>query len=198
MSALPIPKMTDEEFLAFEQASDVRHEFFQGEVFAMAGGNASHSLVKANAIGLLQSALRKRPCRVYDSDMMVTVRATGLRTYPDLSVACGRSKFQDLRELELLNPILIVEVLSDATAAYDRGKKFWHYRQLESLEEYVLVSTDEPLVEVYQRSADGAWTLRAYDGLMAAAKLDSLELSLPLSEIYAKTGLSGEAVLETE
>jgi Uma2 family endonuclease len=198
MSALPIPKMTEEEFLAFEQASDVRHEFFHGEVFAMAGGNASHSQLKVRISSMLDAGLRKRECRVADSDMMVTVRPTGLKTYPDISVVCGRPKFQDLRELELLNPILIVEILSDATAAYDRGKKFWHYRQIESLEEYMLVSTDEPLVEVYQRRADGAWTLRAYDGLSAAARLDSLDLSLPLSEIYAKTVISGETGQETE
>lgn len=196
MSALPLPKMSDEEFIAFEQASDVRHEFFNGEVFAMAGGNASHSLIKSNTNSLLQVGLRKRPCRVYDSDMMVTVRATGLKTYPDISVVCARPKFQDLRELELLNPILIVEVLSEATAAYDRGKKFWHYRHLESLMEYVLVSTDEPLIEVYRRNGDGTWTLQSYDGLEAVAGLRSIEVDLPLSEVYAKTGLAGEAAAD--
>ena len=188
--------MTEDEFIAFEIASSERHEFFKGEVFAMAGGTFIHSQLQVRIASMLDSALRNKACRVANSDLMVTVRATGLKTYPDVSVVCGRPKFQDLRELELLNPILLVEVLSEATAAYDRGKKFWHYRQIESLEEYLLVSTDEPLVEVYRRNADGTWTLHGYDGLTAIARLDSVDVSLPLSEIYAKTALAGEADAE--
>lgn len=203
MSAMPkpepLPKMSEEEFLTFEAASDVRHEFLNGEVIAMAGGSSMHSLVKNSVNRLLQNGLRDRPCRVHDSDMLIKVRATGLKTYPDASVVCARPKFQDLRELELLNPKLIVEVLSDTTAAYDRGKKFWHYRQLESLAEYVLISTEEALVEVYLRQPDGTWSLRTHDGLDAVARLESLGVELPLREVYAKTALAeDEAQMEFE
>jgi Uma2 family endonuclease len=191
--------MTAEEFMEFEAKASEKHEFHAGEIVAMAGGNFRHSVVKGNVNRLLGNALLKRPCRVADSDMMVTVRATDTKFYPDSAIVCGRPKFQDLRELELLNPLVIVEVLLEATAAYDRGKKFWHYRQLESLEEYVLVSTDEPLVEVYRRAEGGEWVLRTFDRLDASARLQALEVDLPLREVYAKTAVAGEAELpETE
>jgi Uma2 family endonuclease len=195
----PLPRMTEEEFMQFELKSPGRHEFHAGEVLAMAGGNFLHSVVKGNVNRMLGNALLKRPCRVADSDMLVTIRATDRKFYPDSAVVCGRPKFQDLRELELLNPLVIVEVLSETTAAYDRGKKFWHYRHLDSLEEYVLVSTDEPLVEVYLRGEGGVWSLRTFDGLEGIAHLQSIEIELPLREIYAKTAVAGEAELpETE
>lgn len=195
----PYPRMTAEEFMAFELKAETRHEFHAGKVVAMAGGNFRHSVVKGNVNRLLGNGLLKRPCRVADSDMLVSIRATEGKFYPDSAVVCGRPKFQDLRELELLNPILIVEVLSESTAAFDRGKKFWHYRHLESLEEYVLVSTDEPLIEVYQRAEGGSWTLRTFEGLDAVARLQSIEVSLPLDEVYAKTAVAGEEELpETE
>jgi Uma2 family endonuclease len=186
----PFPRMTAEEFVEFQLKSEGRHEFHAGEVVAMAGGHTTHSLIKGNVNWSLGNALGRRPCRVFDSDMMVTVRATDQKFHPVASVVFRRPKFQDLREMELLNPQVIVEVLSGSTASYDRGKKFWHYRHLESLDEYVLVSTD-----VNRRGEGGTCTLRTFDGMEATVRLESLEADLPLREVYAKTAVAGESEL---
>jgi Uncharacterized protein conserved in cyanobacteria len=146
-------------------------------------------MVKANVIRHLGNHFASRPCRVYDSDMMIRIEATHLGTFPDVSVVCGHSKFSDLRRVSLLNPCLIVEVLSDSTIGYDRGKKFWHYRHIESLETYVLISTGEILVEVYERLDQGSWRLRTFEGLDGVMNLDKLEVSLPLASLYEKTSL---------
>ena len=179
-----------EEMLA---ASDVKLEFRDGEVVAMAGGSETHSLVSTNAARQLGNQLSNFPCRVYNSDMKVRVEATQQAFFPDASVVCDPSKFTDLHRRSLLNPCLIAEVLSESTAAYDRGKKFWHYRHLESLHTYLLISTDEALVEVYERMDGGDWRLRTYDGLEAEIRLEHLELCIPVAGLYAKTSLDGAA-----
>jgi len=184
-------RMSPEEFYAFEEKAEVRHEFFKGEVIAMAGGTDVHSLLSSNAIRKVGNALEKRPCRVFESNMRVKIEATGLETYPDASVVCGPPKFQDLRRQSLLNPLLIIEVLSDSTETYDRGKKFWHYRHLPSLQEYVLIAQDELRVEVFARQPSGDWLLRAYDGPEAVVRFECLDIEIAMSDLYAKTPLMG-------
>ena len=184
-------RMTPAQYFDFEEKSEVRHEYLNGEIIAMAGGTEAHSLVSSNTTRRLGNALEKRPCRVYESNMRVKIEATGLETYPDASVVCGHSKFEDLRRQALLNPLLIVEVLSESTETYDRGKKFWHYRHLESLQEYVLISQDMALVEIFSRTANDEWLLRTYDGLEAVARFDSLDVEIPLRDLYAKTPVMG-------
>lgn len=184
-------RMTREQYYDFEEKSDTRHEYLDGEVIAMAGGTDSHSLVTGNAHGELRNALIARPRRVYESNMRVKIEETGLETYPDASVVCGNSKFQDLRRQALLNPLLIIEVLSDSTETYDRGKKFWHYRHLPSLQEYVLIAQDEPLVEVFHRQADGQWLLRTFEGLDAMVHFESIDVDVPMRDLYAKTPVVG-------
>ncbi len=186
--------MTPEEYAAFEEKADERHEFFNGEIFAMAGGSETHSLLTANVLRRLGNALDKRPCRVYESNMRVKVEATGLETYLDASVVCGPSKFHDLTRQALLNPLLLVEVLSESTETYDRGKKFWHYRQIPSLREYVLVSQTGPLVEVFTRQADNQWLLRPCEGLEAVLWLESVEAEIPMRDVYDKTPVMREPV----
>ncbi len=185
--------MTREEYAVFEAGADRRHEFFQGTVVAMAGGSEGHSLLTANVIRRLGNAFDARPCRVYDSNMRVRIESTGLETYPDASVVCGPSKFADLSRQALLNPVMLMEVLSPGTEDYDRGKKFWHYRHLESLKIYVLVSQSEPLVEVFIRRTgnDAEWLLRTFQGIDSVMKLDPLDVSIPLRDIYAKTSVEG-------
>jgi Uma2 family endonuclease len=149
--------MSFAEYLAAEAKGEERHEFLEGEVFAMAGGTPEHSALTAAAIGELRSALQGKPCRVFSSDLRLRVLATGLVTYPDVSIVCGHLELDPEDKNTMTNPIVLVEVLSDSTEAYDRGAKAAHYRQIESLREYVLVSQKEPSVEVFRRVERGHW-----------------------------------------
>jgi Uma2 family endonuclease len=176
-----------QEYLTIERNAEIRSEFLDGEMFAMAGGTRRHSRIKVKLIGALEQRLSRSSCQVLDSDMRVKIEATGLYTYPDVSVACGNLRFEDEREDTLLNPKVIIEVLSDSTAAWDRGEKFWHYRQIKSLLEYVLVSQDT-LIEHYTRQSDDTWLLETIQGRAAILKLKSIKCSVPLAEIYEADG----------
>lgn len=181
MSAHPAPRMTPEEYLALDRAAEFKSEYFDGDIFAMSGGSLEHARLGARLATELNNALAGRNCAVYGSDARVrATRTTYL--YPDVSVVCGevRREGSDV----LLNPILIVEVLSDSTERYDRGLKFARYRRIESLEEYVLVAQAEPRVEVFRRQADGSWSLWEYEGAEAAARLQSLGVAIPLARLY--------------
>jgi Uma2 family endonuclease len=160
--AEPARKLTHTfaEYLALEAASDTKHEYLDGEIFAMSGGTIEHGALAANVIRELGGALRGRPCRVLTSDVRVRVLATGLAAYPDVSVVCGAIERDPGDANAVANPVLIVEVLSDSTRSYDRGEKFAHYRRIPSLRDYLLVSQHEPLIEHYRRNDDGSWTLR--------------------------------------
>jgi Uma2 family endonuclease len=184
MSAVPKTLLTPEQYLARESAADFKSEFFAGEMFAMAGGSPDHALIAGNLIRELGNALKRGPCRVRGSDLRVKVGATGLYTYPDVSVVCGELRTEDRRHDTLLNPTLIIEVLSDGTEKYDRTVKFDHYRKLDSLQEYALVSQHEARVERYVRQAEGSWALTVHEGLDAAAAFASVGASVPLAEIY--------------
>src|SRR5213594_1853290 len=179
--------LTPQEYLALERAAEIKSEFVDGEMFAMAGGTRQHSRIKVKLIGALERRLSGSSCQVFDSDMRVKVEATGLYTYPDVHVACENLQFEDEREDTLLNPKIIVEVLSDSTASWDRGKKFWHYRRLESLHEYVLVSQDAPLVEHYTRQPDGNWLLEVLEGAERILQLTSIPCAVPPAEIFEST-----------
>jgi Uma2 family endonuclease len=176
--------MTPAEYLAFERASDVKHEYADGEIFAMAGGTLEHSLASQNIAGELRSALLERPCQVHGSDLKIKTRA-GKYHYADAFVLCGQPIFEDDARDVVLNPKLIVEVLSDSTERYDRGDKFTSYRTLGTLEDYVLVSQTAILVEHYHRLADGTWLYRA----LAAGEqlvLASLGCEISIDRVYLK------------
>jgi len=149
-----------EEYLDFERSSEQRHEYADGEIFAMAGGTREHNLVAGNLFAELRLALLERPCEVYSSDMRLKIAATGRYVYPDVAVVCGRPAFEDEKRDTLLNPTIIVEVLSSSTEAYDRGDKFAQYQTLPSFQEYVLASQKEPRIEHFRRLQDGTWLLR--------------------------------------
>jgi Uma2 family endonuclease len=178
-------KMTPEEYLAFERASDEKHEYADGEIFAMSGGTREHSLTAANILGELRGALLERPCEVHGSDMKIKAVAGRKYHYPDVSVVCGRPFFEDDKRDVLLNPKLIVEVLSDSTERYDRGDKFTSYRTIDTLEDYVLVSQTSVLVEHYHRLPDGTWLYRAL-GSEERLALASLGCEIPVERIYWK------------
>jgi len=179
-------RLTEAEYLRLERAAEFKSEFFDGEMFAMAGGTRAHSLISMNLGGELRSRLKDTPCVTYNTDLRIKSESTGLYTYLDVSVVCGEQRFLDDEEDTLLNPTLVVEVLSDSTEAYDRGKKFEHYRQIPSLREYVLVSQREPRVEQFTRQKDGTWTLKEAVGLDGEIQLVSVGVMLHLSEVFAK------------
>jgi Uma2 family endonuclease len=151
--------LSPEEYLAFERASEEKHEYADGEVFAMAGCSRAHSLIMANIQRELGNALLDRPCEAHTSDMRVGIAATGRYVYPDASVVCGEPAFEDAEVDTLLNPNVIFEVLSDSSEAYDRGDKFAQYRSIPSVGDYVLISQKAVHVEHFQRQPDGRWLL---------------------------------------
>lgn len=159
--AHPIARMSYAEYLAFEARGSTKHEFINGEVFAMAGGTIEHGALAVAISTALSNALQGRPCRVLSSDVRVRVQATGIATYPDVSVVCAGIEVAPDDASGVLNPVLVVEVLSDSTEAYDRGAKAAHHRRIPALREYVLVSQREPLIEVYRRNERGNWELVA-------------------------------------
>lgn len=192
MSAIPKTKLTSKEYLEFERNSDIKHEYFEGEIFAMSSAKRNHNKITTNLNGLVWQHLKGKNCENYSNDMRVFIPETGLYTYPDLVVVCGEPQFQDEVFDTLLNPILLIEVLSDSTEGYDRGKKFQHYRSIESLQEYILVSQNEARVEKYVRHGDGFWLLSEAVGLDSEIEFSSIECKVSLAEIYDKIDFSSE------
>jgi Uma2 family endonuclease len=190
MSLQPKPQLTFDEWLEAERASlDERTEYLAGEAFAMTGASVEHNAIVVNIASELRTQMKGRPCQVYANDLKVRIRTADAGKYPDLIALCGEHQFQDGRRDVLLNPSLIVEVLSDSTEAYDRGKKFSIYRQIPSLREYLLVSQHQVLVELYSRADDGRWTLADFSALSERVPLPSVGCLLSLAEIYDKVEL---------
>lgn len=192
MSAIAKPKLTPQEYLDLERQSEIKHEYFKGEIFAMSGAKRNHNKISTNIGGLVWQHLKGKNCESYSSDMRVFVPQTGLYTYPDLVVVCGEPKFQDDVFDTLLNPVVLVEVLSDSTESYDRGKKFQHYRSIESLQEYVLVSQNEARIEKYVKHGDGFWLLSEAVGTESEIEFSSIECRISLAEVYDKIDFSDE------
>jgi Uma2 family endonuclease len=175
--------MTYAEYFAFEDKAVERHELLNGEVFAMGGGTIEHARLIASIGIALGSALRDRPCSVYSSELRIRIRATGLTTYPDVSVVCGQPEADVEDPHAIVNPTLVVEVLSDSTEAYDRGEKAAHYRHLPSLREYVLVSQHRPRIEVYRKNDAGRWEIYEHES-GSQVELASVGCSIGVDEVY--------------
>lgn len=181
------PAYPFEDYLATErEACDDKHEYVEGEVFAMTGASFTHNLIVGNLLGELRQNLRDGPCFVLPSDMRVRIEAADASKYPDVVGLCEAPRFFDDRQDVLLNPTLIIEVLSPSTEAYDRGGKFGIYRRLPGLREYALVSQDQPLVEVFARQPDGRWLLSETEGIDSEVFFESMGCSVSLREVYAK------------
>lgn len=186
MSAVPKPrKLTEAEYLARDRAATVKSEFLDGVMYAVAGASYAHNVVTDDLARHLGNQLASGPCRTLSHDMRVKVRATGLNTYPDVIVLCGPPEFDGDRTDVLVNPAVLIEVLSDSTASYDRGTKFRHYKQIPSLREYVLVAQDEPAVDRYVRQADGTWVHSDFVGLDAVVEFVAVPARVGLADIYA-------------
>jgi len=179
------PRYTPEEYLALERKATQKSEYVNGQVFAMSGASRAHNLIAGNVYREISSQLKGRPCEAYVSDMRVKVSTTGLYSYPDVVAVCGEIRFDDEQKDTLLNPTVLVEVLSSSTEAYDRGEKFAHYRRLESLQEYVLIAQDKVRVEHFVRQGD-QWVLTEASNLDDTVHLASIGCRLALREIYDK------------
>jgi Uma2 family endonuclease len=183
-------RYTPEEYLALERKAEYKSEYLTGEIFAMSGASEQHNLIVTNLVGELRAQLKGRPCKTYPSDMRLKVALTGLYTYPDVMVVCGQTLFDDEQQDTLLNPSVIAEVLSKSTEGYDRGEKFAHYRKLESLTDYLLVSRTKHHVEHYVRQPDNQWLLSEAEGLENAVPISSINCVLSLAEVYDKVEIA--------
>ena len=194
MTALPKKKhISPEEYLKMEEASPVRHEYFNGEIFQMAGASERHNNIAGNIHGELYNQLKNRNCKVYQNDMRLYVEKEEIYVYPDVMVVCGKPEIKKYKSLDnILNPVLIVEVLSPTTANYDKGAKFEQYRTIESFKEYLLVSQDAKKVMRYTKQPDGSWILMDFIGEMTEIELFSIECALAIDDIYDKVDFEGQ------
>jgi Uma2 family endonuclease len=187
MAALPKTQYTPEQYLALEREADYKSEYINGEIHALAGASREHNLIASNVIREISVQFKGRPCEVYTSDMRVNIGATDAYVYPDAVAVCGEPYFGGADVDVLLNPIVIVEVLSPSTEAYDRGEKFAHYRKLESLREYVLIAQDKARVEHYVREGGHEeWIFTEVSGLEGMLRLGSIGCEVALREMYDK------------
>src|SRR5450432_423210 len=188
MASNPVSNLTEEQYLATERAAEFKSEFLDGVMYAMSGGSLRHSDLASNLLAELRAMLRNSECKAFNSDLRVRVSAR-MYAYPDVSVVCGKPLLADERQDILLNPVVILEVLSPSTEQYDRGMKFQLYRTIESLREYILVDQDKVLIEQYIRQDVSTWTLRDHQTLEDELKIDSIGVSLPLRLVYDRVDL---------
>jgi Uma2 family endonuclease len=178
--------ITAADYLALERRAETKSEYLNGHIYAMSGASRSHNRITFNLARRIGNQLAGSRCEGYVNDMRVKVSPTGLYTYPDVIVVCGEPRFEDADVDTLLNPKIIIEVLSDTTEAYDRGDKFAHYRALESLTGYLLVAQNEPRIEHFARQADRSWRYSVADGLEAAIEIATIDCVLQLAEVYER------------
>ncbi len=184
MSAEPQRRSTVEEYLALERESETRHEYLDGEIFAMSGASREHNLIGTNIVGALHSQLKRHGCEQYANDMRVWIPEADLYTYPDVAVVCDPPRFEDDERETLLNPTLIIEVLSPSTEDYDRGRKFAYYRSVPSLQVYLLVAQDRAHAEIFTRRPDDRWLLWETGDLDATLELPEIGAALKMADVY--------------
>jgi Uma2 family endonuclease len=181
-----MPYLTAEQYLGIERKAEYKSEYFRGEMFAMAGASRAHNLVAVNVLREVSAQLRHRQCEVYSGDMRVRVNPTGLYTYPDGVIVCGKPEFADTDLDTLVNPGVLIEIVSPSTEAYDRGRKFEQYRSVPSLREYLLISSERMHVDLFTRQPDGPWMLVSADKPEATIELTTIVCTLTLSALYEK------------
>jgi Uma2 family endonuclease len=191
------PFYTPQEYLEIERRATYKSEFIQGHIYAMAGASTAHNRLTSNAHGLLHAQLRGRSCEAMSQDMRVKVSAAGDYTYPDVLVVCD-PQFDDQHQDSLLNPTVIIEVLSSSTAAFDRGDKWVLYRDIASLQDYILVEQSRVSVEHYSRQPDGSWKLRVYEAPEEILTLSSIDCTLRVEEIYERISFHTPSQTEPE
>ena len=190
MDTVPLAgKMTLEEYLGFEALSETKHEYHRGEVFAMAGASIAHNTIVSNTISEIGSFLKGKSCRVFPSDLKIRVESADLFTYPDLSIVCEEPKLYHNSKDTIVNPVVIIEVLSDSTESYDRTEKFAFYRRIPSLKEYILISSAEMRIEKYLKKADFVWEYQEYPQGSSSFTIESTGQEILINEIYRNLAL---------
>ncbi len=184
MNAAPILKYTAEEYLELEEASLEKNEFYKGEIFAMAGASIEHNQIVRNAMVNIGKFLEDKKCQIFPSDLRIHSITNSLYTYPDLSIICNDIETIGKRKNTVTNPTVLIEVLSATTQDYDRGAKFKLYRDIESLKEYILISSLETLVEKYHKQVDGSWVLHEYKSETDTFTIASIDLLLTVKDLY--------------
>ena len=184
-------KWTIEEYLQMENASDEKHEYYQGEIFAMSGAKLAHVRITRNTMVGLANRLKGKPCQPYGSDLRIHIPSNTFFTYPDISVFCGDVKTLNDDEYNGLNPSVIIEVLSSSAKSYDRGDKFKLYRDIPSLKEYILIDSLSISIEAFSLNSEGLWVLKEYKNLNEQLPISSIQIILSLSEIYEGIKLTG-------
>ena len=184
MAAKPQGLLSREEYLALERRGEEKHEYLAGELVAMVGASFRHNLIQTRVLAGLYQQLRGRPCEVTPSDLRVAVGALGIYTYPDVTVVCGEPQFEDAEQDTLLNPTVLIEILSPSTESYDRGKKFQPYRLIPTCREYLLIAQDQSLIEHYLRQPNNRWLLATFEQLGDVIALDSIGCTLALADVY--------------
>lgn len=182
-----VKRYTEIEYADLELKAPYKSEYFNGEIFAMAGGSMPHSEIKVSIVSLLRSAVDGRRCRVLDSDFRIRVAATGFQTYPDASAVCGAPQFGLGRRDCFENPVAVVEVLSESTQAFDRGEKFEQYKMIPSLREYVLAGQTRPRIEMFRRQPGGSWTAILLDGPESTVVLESIGATIRTGDVYGES-----------
>jgi Uma2 family endonuclease len=198
MSALTQPQWTAETYLAYDRQHTERHEFIGGQVRAMSGASRRHNNIASATNAAIFNQIAERPCEVYQADMRVHIAATVTYTYPDLAVACGDIQFLDDTFDTLLNPLVLIEVLSPSTEAYDRGTKAQHYRSIPSLQEYLFITQDASRIEHYIRQDGRVWTLRDVLGIDASLTLASIKCQVALRDVYRKVSFDEMGVDDSD
>lgn len=186
MNAKPQEKhpMTPEAYLEFERNAEIKHEYFDGEIFDMVGARKNHNLINTCLTASLVNKIGNRTCRVFSNDMRVKIEKAGGYAYPDIAVACGDLEFEDDHLDTLTNPVVIIEILSNSTEAYDRGDKFAYYRAIPTLREYILVSQNKCRVEQFTKKEGRMWSMFYYEEMEQVVKMESIDCEVPLSDIY--------------
>jgi len=182
-------KISIEAYLEIENASPEKHEYYKGEVFAMSGAKMPHNAISKNLSGSLFIKLKGKKCQPYGSDVRVHVEANTLFTYPDISVICGKVITLNNDDYNVLNPTVIIEILSDSTKNYDRGEKFRLYRDIKTLKEYILVDSESIHIEVFRLNADNHWELEEYNTITEHLQIKAIDETVPLSEIYESVSI---------
>ena len=186
VSSSSAPSISPERYLEAERRAETKSEYLAGQVFPMTGASLEHNLIVVNLILVIGTQLKGRPCQVLPSDMRLHIPATGLYTYPDVTVVCGTPELEDEHFDTLLNPTVVIEVLSPSTERWDRGRKAEHYRSIPSLQEYLLVSQDAPRIEQYRRHGEREWVLTDAIGTEDRVELASIGCVLALRDVYAR------------
>ena len=189
MSTQKIKKLTPEEYLEIERNAEFKSEYYNGEMFALAGASYVHNKISSNIHVSLANQLKGKVCQVFQSDLKIREQISGLFTYPDIVTICGKPEFYDEEKDVIVNPTVIMEVLSKSTETYDRGFKFELYRRIDTLKDYFMVSQEKVSIEYYSRNADNSWTLKEFNDINQSIEIKSIECILEIKDVYYNVDL---------